>query len=314
MQRERKKGFTYSAILHIVLLLLAIFGLPLLITPLPPEEPAAVTVELLPFAAKSNVRPSEETPKETKQEAAKPTPPKPPQPTPPKPTPPKPAPPTPPAKTADSTPPPPEPKKEEKPEEKKPEPVKEEKKPEPKKEEKKPEPKQPEKKPDEKKKPKEDDLDKILKSVKLNSEDSKEKPDPKAKPSASAESAKEDAKKDASSKKARSNSFNPNSPEAISARDAISNQVRGCWSPPAGIRDASQMIVFVAIQYNEKAEAIKVELTSESRARLNEPGFRAAAESAIRAVKMCSPLKNMPADTYHIWQDVEIRFDPKDLL
>ena len=46
-----------------------------------------------------------------------------------------------------------------------------------------------------------------------------------------------------------------------------------------------------------------------------DPFFRAAAESALRAVKnpRCSPLK-LPADQYDVWKDLTLSFNPKDLV
>jgi len=40
------------------------------------------------------------------------------------------------------------------------------------------------------------------------------------------------------------------------------------------------------------------------------PEFEAAAESAVRAVRQCMPLK-LPADKYEWWKDVEATFDPR---
>ncbi len=42
--------------------------------------------------------------------------------------------------------------------------------------------------------------------------------------------------------------------------------------------------------------------------------FRAAADSALRAVHECSPLKNLPPEKYDTWHYMELNFDPKDML
>ena len=42
---------------------------------------------------------------------------------------------------------------------------------------------------------------------------------------------------------------------------------------------------------------------------LGDPYFRAASESAIRAVKMCGPYK-LPVEKYDAWNDVIVTFDP----
>ncbi len=49
--------------------------------------------------------------------------------------------------------------------------------------------------------------------------------------------------------------------------------------------------------------------------RMGDPFYRAAAESALRAVRNpdCSPLK-LPADKFDQWQTMTLTFNPKDLL
>jgi hypothetical protein len=49
--------------------------------------------------------------------------------------------------------------------------------------------------------------------------------------------------------------------------------------------------------------------------RLGDPFYRAAAESALRAVlnPRCQPLK-LPADKFDQWQTMSLSFNPKDLL
>ena len=42
---------------------------------------------------------------------------------------------------------------------------------------------------------------------------------------------------------------------------------------------------------------------------LSDPYFRAASESAIRAVKMCAPYK-LPTEKYDAWNEVTVTFDP----
>ena len=47
----------------------------------------------------------------------------------------------------------------------------------------------------------------------------------------------------------------------------------------------------------------------------SDPFFRAAAESALRAVlnPRCNPLK-LPPDKYQQWQTMTLNFDPKDMF
>jgi type IV secretory pathway VirB10-like protein len=130
----RQRSFAFSALLHALLLLMSIFGLPLLASP-PPVEPAAITVELLPITGITNVKPSEEPPAPEEKPAPEKEQSKP----------------SPPVKTEKETPPPPPAEKPaEKPEVKKPEPKKEE------------------------KKPKEEDLEAVLKAVRETAQKKKD--------------------------------------------------------------------------------------------------------------------------------------------
>ena len=287
MRHERQTGLAFSVSLHLLLLLLLIFGLPSILKNEPPIEPAAITVELLPITGVTNVKPVDGTQAEKpKPDDKKPDEQK------------KPA---PPVKTAQSTPPPPpkdEPKPTPKDAEKIPDPTKVEKKP----EEKKPEPK----KDDEKEKPKkakEDDLDAILKAVKDTAQ--KEKTDKKP----------DDKKETSPTQNAKSNKYDASLPMSLSEKDAIMSQLAKCWSPPAGAKNAQNLVVVIDAEFNADGGYIKAEIASESKVRYNsDPFYRTAAESALRAVRQCSPLKNLPPEKYDSWKSMELHFDPSFLL
>jgi colicin import membrane protein len=84
-------------------------------------------------------------------------------------------------------------------------------------------------------------------------------------------------------------------------------QIARCWNPPVGVRD-SDLVVTIRFALNEDGT-----LSGEP-AVLNSgntsPRLKAAAESAVRAVRNCQPLK-LPAAQYWMWKDVEVRFDPQ---
>lgn len=285
MRSIQKRGLQYSGIMHIVLIVLMIVGLPRFLLPEEIIEPTAITVDILPISALTNVRPSTE--KKPAKEQPKPAPEKPKEiiertldPVKPKKEKPSPA-----VKTADETPaPPPEAttpdeqavvKKEEK--EKKPE------------------------------KPKEEDpLDAILKSVKDTAATTpKEQQAPTETP----------AQPSQSSNRSRSNHFDPDSAEAVSIRDAIQGQIYKCWNVPAGARNAENLIVPLEIDYNKVGYPEKVKLADAEMGRYQSDSFyRAAVESAIRAVRACAPLEGLPQDRYDIWQYVNIRFNPREML
>src|SRR5689334_454938 len=105
MNKERRRGVSWSGALHTVIILLILAGLPSLFEAKREPEPLVITVDVLPITDKTNVKTADakpspkEKPEEKKPEAKKPTPH---------------------VKTSDNTPPPPPPPKppEEKPEKK----------------------------------------------------------------------------------------------------------------------------------------------------------------------------------------------------
>lgn len=279
----RKRGLIVSGTMHAILLLLIIVGLPSLLFDTEIEEPTAITVDILPIAALSNVKPSKQSPVKPKEEE------KPPE----KPTEDKSEDPleelkeekkkaSPVVKTKDDKPAPPE--VTEAPDAPK---IKEKEKP----------------KDEKKEEQKEDPLDAILKGVKDTAAQEK-------KPSKSSEK-----KTESSSSANRSNRFDPNSPEAVSVRDAIQSQVYRCWNVPAGAKNADELIIPLEIDYDAGGNPLKVEVATKAQPRYaTDPFFRAAADSAIRAVRRCAPLQNLPVESFSIWQYVDMNFNPRDML
>ncbi len=273
--RERRKGRTVSAILHLLFVVISILGLPSFLSPPPPEEPVSISVEILPITGITNIKPSDKAPAEEvkpdekKAEQKKPSPP---------------------VKTADNTPPPPpEPSPAELQKEKeKAEEIKKQKE---------------EKKKKEKQKKEADDLAAVLKAVQKTAQADK------------LDKKKDEKKEDTSPSKSISNQYNPNLPMSMSEKDAIMSQIAKCWTVPAGAKDAQNLVVVLNAEYNVDGTYIKVELANESRLRYTTDSFfRTAADSAIRAVKQCSPLKDLPPAKYDTWRSMELRFDPKYML
>lgn len=267
-----RRSFALSAVLHLVLILLGAFGLPALLPERDEPLPMVMTVDILPISAMTNVKPSDKP--ITEKKVAKAPVVKKPEPPKPKPTPPKPK--------AEPKPAKPEPKPE--PEEKPfdptegaEEPVKETPKEQPK---------------------SEDDFQKLLND--LEKQASETAPDAKADAPQEENKTKSDAPYDESM------------PLSISEQDAIRNQFIPCWSPPMGAKDAAGLVVVLKAQYKEDGTLLDVKLLPSLQGRYNsDQYFRAAADSAMRAVHRCSPLKNLDMSKYGSWRDMELTFDPK---
>ncbi len=299
-----RTGMICSAAFHLLVVILAVFGLPHILPP-PPEVEVAVPIEIAQISDKSNPAPRQvkapepvEKPTPPKQDV-QPTPPKPPEP---KPEPPKPEPPKPEAKPE---PPKPEPPPPPKPPEPTPAPVPTPKPPEPKPPEPKPEP--PKQKPEDKPKKKEDDffksMDSALKDVDKKKSSSTPQPSPQPQ---SASAAKE----------------NVNSPLAdatgqptMTEKDFLRAQIEKCWNFDPGARDAGNLVVRVRILINADGTVTQSTFQGDSGRYASDPYYRAAADSARRAPLSCSPLKAPPGrpDFYKSFPDITLNFDPRSL-
>ena len=51
-------------------------------------------------------------------------------------------------------------------------------------------------------------------------------------------------------------------------------------------------------------------------ARMNKPGqgfYKVLAESALRAVKLCKPIR-VPTNDYEMWKELQLNFDAREML
>jgi len=100
---------------------------------------------------------------------------------------------------------------------------------------------------------------------------------------------------------------------SITELDLIRRQLAACWNVPAGARDAKDLYVDIRVDMNPDGTVRTATVVGSSGA--GGPFAKAAADSALRAVKnpQCNPLK-LPLDRYDQWKTIEIRFDPQHIL
>jgi len=90
--------------------------------------------------------------------------------------------------------------------------------------------------------------------------------------------------------------------------DAFKSQLRKCWNVPVGAPDPAALVFRLRIYLNQDGSvAAAPELVDQGG--LADPYFRAAVDSAKRAVHMCSPFQ-LPAEKYAAWNDITVTFDP----
>jgi hypothetical protein len=96
--------------------------------------------------------------------------------------------------------------------------------------------------------------------------------------------------------------------------DLVREQIARCWNVPAGARDAKDLVVEIRVVVEPDGNVRQATIVDQARL-ASDPFFRAAAESARRAFfnPLCRPL-HLPPDKYAIWKDLVVDFSPKDIL
>tara|TARA_B100000963_G_scaffold361631_1_gene398282 strand:+ start:3065 stop:3874 length:810 start_codon:yes stop_codon:yes gene_type:complete len=100
----------------------------------------------------------------------------------------------------------------------------------------------------------------------------------------------------------------------LSQEDALRAQIFGCWSVPLGLPYDEDLLVRIKLQLKKDGTIIKSEILDHQR--MNRPGqkfYKVLAESALRAVRLCQPLK-VPPTGYDKWKDLQLNFNPTEML
>lgn len=109
---------------------------------------------------------------------------------------------------------------------------------------------------------------------------------------------------------------NPNLPVSMSEKDFIRKQVEDKWQFDIGAKDASNLIVRISFSLNPDG-SLRSEPRIVDTARMYLPGqesYRAAAESARRAVLKAAPFQLPPGDKDKWSQEIILNFDPRMML
>ena len=100
----------------------------------------------------------------------------------------------------------------------------------------------------------------------------------------------------------------------LSEEDALRAQIFGCWSVPLGLPYDEDLLVRIKLQLKKDGTIMKSEILDHQR--MNRPGqkfYKVLAESALRAVRLCQPLK-VPPTGYEKWKDIQLNFNPAEML
>ena len=101
---------------------------------------------------------------------------------------------------------------------------------------------------------------------------------------------------------------------SLSEEDALRAQIFGCWSVPLGLPYDKDLLVRLKLELKKDGTILKSEIIDHQR--MNMPGqkfYKILAESALRAVRLCQPLK-VPPTGYEKWKNIQLNFDPTEML
>ena len=100
----------------------------------------------------------------------------------------------------------------------------------------------------------------------------------------------------------------------LSEEDALRAQIFGCWSIPLGLPYDENLLVRIKLQLKKDGTIMNSEILDHER--MNRPGqkfYKVLAESALRAVRLCQPLK-VPPTGYDNWKELQLNFNPSEML
>ena len=100
----------------------------------------------------------------------------------------------------------------------------------------------------------------------------------------------------------------------LSEEDALRAQIFGCWTIPLGLPYDDNLLVRIKLKLKKDGTIMNSEILDHER--MNKPGqkfYKVLAESALRAVRLCQPLK-VPPTGYEKWKDLQLNFNPTEML
>ncbi len=101
---------------------------------------------------------------------------------------------------------------------------------------------------------------------------------------------------------------------SLSEEDALKAQIFSCWSIPLGLPYNENLLVRIKLKLKPDGTVLNSEILDH--ARMNRPGqgfYKVLAESALRAVKLCQPLR-VPTTGYERWKELQLNFDAREML
>ncbi len=102
---------------------------------------------------------------------------------------------------------------------------------------------------------------------------------------------------------------------SVTTEYAVKHQIYTCWSVPTGLPYSEDLLVTVKLNLEKNGIVKNFEMLDH--VRMNTPGegtFYQIAQSVIRAIRLCNPIKNLPTTSYEKWKTMILRFNPIEMM
>jgi colicin import membrane protein len=98
---------------------------------------------------------------------------------------------------------------------------------------------------------------------------------------------------------------------SLSELDALRARLAQLWTVPAGAKDPQELVVLIRIKLKPDGTLASPPIVLSSG---KSPLFIAARDSAVRALFRGQPYDMLKPEHYEQWKDIEITFDPRDMI
>jgi colicin import membrane protein len=108
------------------------------------------------------------------------------------------------------------------------------------------------------------------------------------------------------------NDFDESLPMTMSEKDAIASQIQRAWNVSSfnGAENAGMQVI-VRFTLDANGNVLQADPVREYN---SSPQYEAFVESALRAVRIASPIKGLPPEKINSWQSIELRFDSSGMI
>ncbi len=101
-------------------------------------------------------------------------------------------------------------------------------------------------------------------------------------------------------------------PFGVSEIDLLKRHIANFWTPPIGAAGAENLIVDIFMEFNKEGYVLKAQWVNKG-LNANNSFYKAAANAAIRAVKDAEPMP-LPSSKFSEWKTLIFRFDPATMF